>query len=124
MDKVCLEWTVSIRRAREVLVVGTSSYHYMPHRRGQVDIEVRIKEIAQTRMRYSYRRVHVLLLREGWMINIKRTRRIYAELGLQSRSKTPKRRVKAKLRENRCLASMPNQIWAMPRPIGVCLQTP
>ena len=47
------------------------------------------------------------------MINIKRTRRIYAELGLQLRSKTPKRRVKAKLREDRINASGPNETWAM-----------
>jgi hypothetical protein len=49
-------------------------------------------------VRYGYRRVHVLLRREGWDVNIKRTHRIYNELGLQLRNKTPKRRVKAKLR--------------------------
>ena len=101
-------------------MVDTSTYHYKPHRRGQADIETRIKEIAQTRMRYGYRRVHVLLLREGWMINIKRTRRIYAELGLQLRSKTPKRRVKAKLRDDRVNASGPNETWAMRCPASVC----
>jgi putative transposase len=47
------------------------------------------------------------------MINMKRTRRIYAELGLQLRNKTPKRRVKAKLREDRSPAAMPNETWAM-----------
>jgi putative transposase len=47
------------------------------------------------------------------MINIKRTRRIYSELGLQLRAKSPKRRVKAKLREDRCPASRPNETWAM-----------
>ena len=49
----------------------------------------RIKEICQTRVRYGYRRVHVLLRREGWPINQKKTRRIYRELGLQLRNKTP-----------------------------------
>jgi len=43
----------------------------------------------------------VLLRREGWAINQKKTRRIYRELGLQLRNETPKRRVKAKLREDR-----------------------
>jgi len=33
-------------------------------------------------VRYGYRRVHVLLRRDGWRINQKRTRRIYRELGL------------------------------------------
>jgi putative transposase len=45
--------------------------------------------------------VHVLLRREGWEINLKKARRIYKELALQLRNKHPKRRVKAKLREDR-----------------------
>jgi len=53
------------------------------------------------------------LLREGWQINIERTRRLYNELGLQLRNKTPKRRVKAKLREDRADATHSNQVWAM-----------
>jgi putative transposase len=57
--------------------------------------------------------VQVLLRREGWTINQKRTRRIYNELGLQLRNKTPKRRVKAKLREDRTPATRPNDVWAM-----------
>ena len=64
-------------------------------------------------MRYGYKRVHVVLQREGWMINVKRTYRLYSELGLQLRNKSPKRRVKAKLREDRCPASQPNETWAM-----------
>lgn len=64
-------------------------------------------------MRYGYRRIHVLLRREGWRVNIKKTRRIYNELGLQLRNKSPKRRVKAKLREDRHQASGPNEVWAM-----------
>jgi putative transposase len=113
VNKVCCEWDVSIRRACRVLSVDTSTYHYKSRRRGQADLEQRIKEIAETRMRYGYRRVHVVLQREGWMTNIKRTYRLYTALGLQLRVKTPKRRVKAKLREDRCPAVQPNQTWAM-----------
>lgn len=113
VDKVCSEWDVSIRRACRVLAVDTSTYHYKSRRRGQADLEHRIKEIAETRMRYGYRRVHVVLQPEGWMTNIKRTYRLYTALGLQLRNKTPKRRVKAKLREDRCPALQPNQTWAM-----------
>jgi putative transposase len=58
-------------------------------------------------------RVHVLLQREGWGTNIKRTYRIYRGLGLQLRNKTPKRRVKAKLREDRQKAVGPNDVWEM-----------
>ena len=75
------EWGVSIRRACRVLLVDTSTYHYKSRRTGQAGLEQRIKEICQTRVRYGYRRVHVLLRRDGWRINQKKTRRIYRELG-------------------------------------------
>lgn len=113
MNKACCEWDVSIRRACQVLLVDTSTYHYKPRRRGQADLEKRIKEICETRVRYGYRRVQVMLRREGVRVNHKKTYRIYRELGLQLRAKTPKRRVRAKLREDRCPALMPNQTWAM-----------
>ena len=52
-------------------------------------------------MRYGYRRIHVLLKREGWSVNHKRVYRLYIEEGLQIRNKRPKRKVSAKLREDR-----------------------
>jgi putative transposase len=107
------EWGVSIRRACRALDVDTSTYHDKSRRPEQAGLERRIREICQTRVRYGYRRVHVLLRREGWRVNHKKTRRIYKELGLQLRSKAPKRRVKAKLREDRCAATQPNETWAM-----------
>jgi transposase InsO family protein len=55
----------------------------------------------------------VLLRREGWRVNAKRVWRLYREMGLQLRSKTPKRRVKAKLREGRADAPAANEVWAM-----------
>ncbi len=64
-------------------------------------------------MRYGYRRIHVLLRREGWLVNAKRIYRLYKELSLQLRNKTPKRRVKAKLRDDRCAAIETNATWAM-----------
>ena len=64
-------------------------------------------------MRYGYRRVHVLLQREGSAINVKRVDRLYGELSLQSRHKTPKRRVKAKLREDRKDARQIKETWAL-----------
>jgi putative transposase len=107
------EWKVSIRRACAVLRARRSTYHYQHRRREQADLGKRIKEIAQTRVRYGYRRIHVLLRREGWQVNAKRIYRLYREMGLQLRNKTPKRRVKAKLREDRTVAMRCNEIWAM-----------
>jgi len=67
-------------------MLDTSTYHYKPQIRDQAALEQRIKEICETRVRYGYRRVHVLLRREGWIINVKKVRRIYNELGLQQRN--------------------------------------
>ena len=92
-------------------MVDRSTYHYKSRRPDQVSLEARIREICQTRVRYGYRRVHVMLQREGWNTNIKKTHRIYNELGLQLRNKTPKRRVKAKLRDDRKEAVRPNETW-------------
>jgi putative transposase len=113
VDHVRAVWQVSIRRACQALPVERSTYHYRSKRTGQAILSKRIKEIAETRVRYGYRRVHVLLQREGWRVNVKRVYRIYREMGLQLRLKSPKRRVKAQLREDRSAASRANQVWAM-----------
>jgi putative transposase len=106
-------WAVSIRRACAVLQTRRSTYHYKSRRDDQADLKQRIREIAETRVRYGYRRIHVLLKREGWRVNPKRVYRLYKEMGLQLRNKTPKRRVKAKLRDDRAEATEPNETWAM-----------
>jgi putative transposase len=108
-----MDWDVSIRRACRVLEFDTSSYQYKSRRPDQAGLEARIKEICATRVRYGYRRVHVLLCRDGWNINVKKAYRIYSELGLQLRKKPPKRRVKAKLRDDRKPATEPSETWAM-----------
>ena len=106
--EMCAEWVVSIRRACRVLEFDTSTFYYRSRRPDQAGIEARIKDICATRVRYGYRRVHVMLKREGWAVNMKRTYRIYRDLGLQLGRKPPNRRVKAKLREDRQVAIGPN----------------
>jgi len=96
-----------------VTTCDRSTYHYRSRRAGQAELSERIKEIAATRVRYGYRRIHLLLRRQGWLVNPKRVYRVYRELGLQLRNKTPKRRVKAKLREGRQPAVRANETWAM-----------
>jgi putative transposase len=113
VDRVRSLWQVSIRRACRALPVERSTYHYRSRRTGQAVLTKRIKEIAETRVRYGYRRIHVLLQREGWSVNAKRVWRLYREEGLQLRNKSPKRRVKAKLRDDRSAATAANQVWAM-----------
>ena len=106
-------WKVSVRKACRVLRFDPKSYRYRSRRPSQAALEDRIRTICRTRVRYGYRRVHVLLRREGWAINEKRTRRVYNEIGMQLRNKTPKRRVKAALRSDRMPPSRSNEVWAM-----------
>lgn len=104
---------VSIRKACGALNVDRSVYHYKGKRGDQAGLKLRIRQICETRVRYGYRRVHVLLRREGWDVNPKRIYRLYKEMALQLRNKVPKRRVKAKLRDDRSEATKTNQVWAM-----------
>ena len=70
VDHARATWQVSIRRACRALPVDRSTYHYRSRRTGQARLQKRIKEIAETRVRYGYRRIHVLLRREGWGVRI------------------------------------------------------
>ena len=106
-------WQVSIRRACDVLQFRRSTYHYKSRRPSQAGLRKRIREIAETRVRYGYRRIHVLLEREGWQVNHKRVYRLCVQEGLQIRNKRPKQKVAAKLREDCQAPTAPNQVWAM-----------
>ena len=110
---MCSDWAVSIRQACGAIGFDRSTFHYKSRRTDQAAVAKRNREICETRVRYGYRRVHVLLDREGWGIKIKKVYRIYKELGMQLRNRTPKRRVKAKLRDDRADAVGPNEVWAV-----------
>ena len=99
IDFVRASFRVSIRRACRTVPACRATYHYRSRRPEQAPLRKRIREIAETRMRYGYRRIAVLLRREGWHVNVKRVHRLYRLEGLQMRLKPPRRRVMAKLRD-------------------------
>jgi len=53
----------------------------------------RLRELAEQRRRWGYRRLHVLLEREGWVVNSKRVYRIYLEEKLVVRRRKRRRRI-------------------------------
>jgi putative transposase len=106
-------YRVSIRRATAVLQLRQATYFYKPTPRDDRAERQRIREIAETRVRYGAERIHVLLRREGWLINHKKTYRIYCEEGLNLRRKRPRRRVAAAHRMERPLVSTVNACWSM-----------
>ena len=103
---------MTIRRACAALHFDRSTYHYQACRTDPAILKKRFRDICETHVRYGYRRAYYILRRDGWAVNMKKVYRLYRELGLQLRNKTPKRRVKAKLREDRAPAIRPN-VWAM-----------
>jgi putative transposase len=104
---------VSERRACNVLELGRTTNRYRSRRGGQAELRLRIREIAAVRVRYGYKRIHVLLRREGWQVNHKRVHRIYREEGLNLRAKRPRKRVSAAARLVRTDASQLNDCWSM-----------
>jgi putative transposase len=74
---------------------------------------MRMRELAHVRVSYGYRRLHVLLAREGWSVNHKRVYRLYRLEGLGIRRKKPRRRVACVKREIRPAALTKNECWSM-----------
>jgi putative transposase len=72
-----------------------------------------MREIANTRVRFGFWRIYVLIRREGWMVNHKRIYRLYKAEGLNLRTKRPRRRKAAANRMDRIALSAPNQSWSM-----------
>jgi putative transposase len=82
---------VSERRACGLASVARSSYRYRSVAADQTALRLRLRDLAATRVRYGYRRLHVLLRREGWRVNHKRVYRLYREEGLGIRVKRRKK---------------------------------
>ena len=105
---------VSQRRVTAALRFNRSSVQYRPKRNPMNEVlRARIKELAQARVRYGYRRIHVLLRREGWNVNAKRVARLYTLEGLNLRAKGPKRRRRSFAQRVRVAPTGPNQVWSM-----------
>lgn len=103
----------SQRQALRVVRMSASTYLYASRRKDESVLKLRIKEITDTRVHYGYRRVHVMLRREGHMDNVKRVYRLYREEGLSLRLKRPRRNKAAQRRQPKQLAHAINQIWSM-----------
>ena len=88
------QFDVSERRACRLVGVGRSTTRYQPHPHGaEAALRQRLYELATERRRFGYRRLHVLLQREGHVVNHKRVARLYREAGLTVRRRGRKRSV-------------------------------
>ena len=64
-----------------------NTWRYRLTRDPQDALRQRLRELAAVRVRFGYRRLMVLLRREGWRVNAKRVYRLYGQEGLEVRTK-------------------------------------
>lgn len=104
---------LSLRRTCTLVGLSRTSFAYQPVVRPEEEvIRKRLKELAQSRRRFGCPRLHVMLRREGFMINHKRTERIYKQEGLSLRIRRRKK-LSSLLRIELPRPSHPNHIWSM-----------
>ena len=72
-----------------------------------------MRELAQIRIRYGYRRLHILLRREGWGLGKDQAYRLYNAEALQVRSNRPRRRKRVGARREPYVPKRANQAWSM-----------
>ena len=111
MLQVC--YGASERRVCKVLKSQRSTYRYRSVADEQALLKMRIRDLARARVSYGYRRLHVLLQREGWQVNHKRVYRLYRQEGLLMRPRRPRRHVSACRRVEKVTAQRPNESWSM-----------
>jgi putative transposase len=90
-----------------------STQYYTSHKDPQTALRIRLRDLANSRVRYGYRRLHVLLRRAGWVVNAKRVYRLYRLEMLGLRRRKGKRRMAARGRPERPAVTGANQARAM-----------
>jgi putative transposase len=103
---------MSERRACRVIDADRKSVRYRSVRDDDAALRGKLRELANQRRRFGYRRLHILLRREGVMINRKKTQRLYREEGLAVRRRGSRRRAVG-TRAPAPVLALPNQRWSL-----------
>jgi putative transposase len=103
----------SERRACALTRQARSTQRKPSRRNPHTAIRRRMHEIAQTRIRYGYRRVHIMLKRDGWSVGRNLVYRLYREEGLVLRRRRPRHRKTAVNREARYHPQCVNDAWSV-----------
>ena len=103
----------SLRRACRVIGLSTATWRYERRMtRTNAAVLARLQAHAAVRARFGYRRLHILLEREGLIVNHKRIHRLYRAAGLQVRRRRRKRLTRAD-RVPLPLPTQPRERWSM-----------
>jgi putative transposase len=103
---------MSERRACRVAGVDRASVRYRATRPDDGELRARLKALAHERRRFGYRRLHILLRREGWTVNRKRVQRIYREERLMVRKRGGRKRALG-MRAPMKAPDRPNACWSL-----------
>ena len=106
---------VSERRACSLVGADRTMIRYRRRRPDDADLRERLRDLADARRRFGYRRLHVLLRQEGWTVNRKKTQRLYREEGLSVRRRRGRKRAKRATgtRAPILTAATPNARWSV-----------
>jgi putative transposase len=113
VDYAVAHYAIAQRRACRLLRQHRSVCRYRSRLNPRVALRQRLRELSQTRIRYGYRRLQVLLRREGWSAGKNLVYRLYCEEQLQLRVRRSPRRKMAVARRSRYVPKRSNQAWAM-----------
>lgn len=105
-------FALSTRRVSGLMMINRATMNHRSRRDPQHALRVRLRELAASRVRFGYRRLTVLLRREGWAVNAKRIYRLYTEDGLAVRTKVRKK-IARRARVPALRATRPNEKWSM-----------
>ena len=108
-----MSYQISERRACRVTRVHRATIRYQARKDPQTELRMRIREIAQARVRYGYRKILVLLNREGWKVGKTLVQRLYQEEGLVLKQRPKRRRRAAERRPERVRTMEVNQAWSV-----------
>jgi len=106
------EKNYSQRRACKLVGLAPKTYRYRSRRSNDAKLRTRLRELATERRRFGYRRLHILLAREGMRVNHKRLFRIYREERLGVRKRGGRKRALG-TRSPMVLPQGPNQRWSL-----------
>lgn len=106
-------YRLSQRRACRALVIERTSVRYQSCKPDDTALRRRLRELAHARPAFGHKRLHVLLRRDGLVINRKKSHRLYKAEGLQLRPRRPRRRRAVLQRQGGPEVTAPNQRWAM-----------
>ncbi len=106
-------YSFGAKRACQCVRLHRSASYYRSHRDPQTALRQRIRDLAQSRVRFGYRRSLLLLKREGRDVGKNRLYRLYREESRGLRRKRPWRHVSAVHRNPKRPAGGPNDVWGM-----------